>query len=400
MNKNYRMLFLLLIALISACSSSEPGQTSTSELAQTPINEPVQTPTSFQPRVEEEITFTFGPNELFGILTKPTGKGPFPAIVMISGSVDSDSGMRAGVSSRYFSDHARKLTQNGFAVLRYDPPGVGKSSGELGFESLEVRADEATAAVRYLQSRPDIQADKVGLHGISQGAWVNAMAAADYPQDVAFIINISGSGVSVAEQQVHSIEAQSRDAAFSETDVTKASLFGRLLVDWQLEAPIFKDENESDAESLGTGPWEDFASLVYEPAVTSPADSLLQGIGILRSIQEEPWAEFLYLGLYVSQLESVTPEQVEALKAMTGPNLISDPAAYFTRVTSPVLAIFGEEDLLQPTEKSAALYEQYFREAGNEEFEIVVIPGVGHNVVPTTPGYWTVVLEWLDGLDF
>jgi len=393
MNKSYyRSLFPLLIILISACSSNDPVQTHTAESA--------YTPTSVRPWIEEEVGFNSGPNELFGILTKPSGEGPFPAIAMISGSVNSDSGMRAGVSSRYFLEHARKLAESGFAVLRYDPRGVGRSSGELGFESLDIRADEAIAAVRYLQSRPDIQADKVGLHGNSQGAWVNAMAAADHPQDVSFIINVSGSGVSVAEQQVHSIEAQSRDAGFSDDDVTKATIFGRLLIDWQLESPIFKDENESDTESLGTGPWEDFASLVYEPDYASPAEAFQQGIDILKSIQDEPWAEFLYPDLYISQLESVPPEQVEALKAMTGPNLVSDPEEYFTRVTSPVLAIFGEEDLLQPTEKSAEYYEQFLTAAGNEQFEIVVLPGEWHNIGITTPGYWDVLTEWLEGLEF
>ena len=84
---------------------------------------------------------------------------------------------------------------------------------------------------------------------------------------------------------------------------------------------------------------------------------------------------------------------------MTGPTLISDPAEYFTRVTSPVLAFFGEEDLLQPTGKSAALYEQYLNEVGNEGYEIVILPGVGHNIGMETPGYWTTLVEWLDSLE-
>ncbi len=288
---------------------------------------------------------------------------------------------------------------NGYAVLRYDPPGVGRSKGEQGFESLEVRTQEAVAALHYLQSRPDIRPDHVGLWSNSQGTWVIGMAAATYPQDVAFIISVSGSGVPVAEQQIYSIEAQSKAARFSEEDVTKATLFGRLLVDWQLTDPVYQEANEADAQALGEGPWTSFLALVYAPGEITPAEGLQNGIEILKSIQEEPWAEFLYLEqVYIPGLESIPREQVEALKAVAGQNLLSDPKEYLTRVRSPVLAFFGELDLLQPSQQSAALYEQYLTEAGNENFEIIVIPGVGHSVSVSTPAYWEPLSVWLEHL--
>jgi pimeloyl-ACP methyl ester carboxylesterase len=303
------------------------------------------------------------------------------------------------VSSLYFIDHARRIVLNGFAVLRYDPPGVGQSTGESGFESLNGRTEEAIAAVRYLQSRPDILPDEVGLYGVSQGAWVIAMAAAAHPQGVAFIISVSGSGVSVAEQQVYSIEAQSTAAGMSEEDVAKAALFGRTLVDWQLDNPIYREVNEEEVWALGEGPWAEFLGLTYEPGDITPAEGLKQGIAVLRSIKDERWAEFLYLEeLYLPLLESIPPEQVEAVRAMAGQSLLSDPEDYLTRVRCPVVAIFGEQDLLQPSERSAALYEQYLTEAGNEHFRIAVIPGVGHEIYLSTPGYWEVLSDWLSHL--
>jgi pimeloyl-ACP methyl ester carboxylesterase len=139
--------------------------------------------------------------------------------------------------------------------------------------------------------------------------------------------------------------------------------------------------------------------LVYEPGQITPSESLAQGIEILKSVQDEPWAKFLYLReLYLPQLESIPAEQVEALRAMTGQTLLEDPADYWTRVRCPVLAIFGEDDLLQPTAKSAALYEEWLAQAGNGRFEILVIPGVGHSIGLSTPGYWDGLSGWLDGL--
>jgi pimeloyl-ACP methyl ester carboxylesterase len=362
-------------------------------------NEPSPTPSRATPWIEEEVTFTFGPNELHGILTLPTSEGPHPAIVLIYGAADISTGTRRGVSSRYFTDLARRMALEGFAVLRYDPPGVGQSTGESGFESLDSRTEEAIAALQHLQSHPDVRADQVGLFGVSQGAWIIAMAAARFPQDVAFIISLSGSGVSVAEQQVHSIEAQSKASGMSQEDVTKAVLFGRLLVDWQLTNPVFRDVNVAEAQALGEGPWTSFMALVYEPGAITPAEGLQEGIEILKSIRDEPWAEFLYVkDLYIPQLERIPPEQVAAVRALAEQSLLNDPQDYMTEVRCPVLAIFGETDLLQPTERSAALYEQYLTDAGNEDFKIVVIPGVGHSILLSTPGYWEALSDWLGHL--
>ena len=384
MNRGICSLFALLPILTSACAGGTPSPT----------------PSSATPWIEEEVTFAFGPNELHGILTLPSSEGPYPAIVLIYGSADIDTGTRRGVSSRYFIDQARKMVLRGFSVLRYDPPGVGQSTGDGGFESLDDRTEEAMAAVRYLQSRPDILSDEVGLYGVSQGAWVIAMAAAGYPQDVAFVISVSGSGVSAAEQQVHSIEAQSRAAGMSEEDITRAVLVGRALIDWQLDDPVYREVNALNGEALGDGPWIRFLDLVYDTPEITPAEGLERGIEILRSIQDEPWAEFLYLKeLYIPGLEGIALEQVEAVRAIAAQSLLDDPQDYLTRVRCPVLAVFGENDLLQPTEKSAALYEEYLKEAGNGDVEIVVIPGVGHSIYLSTPGYWEVLSTWLDHLD-
>jgi len=346
-----------------------------------------------QPWVEEDVTFTFGGDELFGVLTLPSGPGPHPAIVIVRGSGQD------GASSRYYADHARAWAVDGYAALRYDPPGVGRSTGTSGYQTLQTRMEEVMAAVGSLQSRSDIASDRVGLWGESQGGWVIAMAAADYPEEIAFLISVSGSGVSVAEQQVYNIEAESRAAGLSEQDIAKAILFGRLLIDWQVINPMYREANEEAARDLGSGPWDSFAALVYEPGDMTAAENLQAGIAVLTSVQDEPWAEFLRLReLYIPALESIPPGQAALIKALTGPDLVRDPADAMTRVLCPVLAFFGEDDVVQPTERSAALYAPYLTEAGNQDFEIVVIPGVGHSIDLSTAGYASAMSDWLGSL--
>ncbi|HNS51562.1 MAG TPA: alpha/beta hydrolase [Anaerolineae bacterium] len=384
MKKGARLSILTLLGVTTACAGSTPSPT----------------PLPPSPWVEEEVTFSFGANQLYGILTLPTGGGPFPAIVLVSGSINTSTGVRSGALSPYLIDHAHNMVLRGFAVLRYDPPGVGQSSGESGFEPLDLRAEEAAAALQFLRSRPDIRPDRVGLWGESQGAWVIAKAAARYAQDVAFVISVSGSGVSVAAQQWYSIEAQSRAAGMTEEEVVQAALFGRVLIDWQLATPTYREENEEAAQYLGKeGPWTQFMALVYEPGEITPAESLRMGLEILKSVQDEPWAKFLYLKeLYIPQLESIPPDQVEALGAVVGPTMLEDPGEYWTKVQCPVLAIWGEDDLLQPTARSARLYEYYLTQAGNKRLEKVVLPGVGHSISMSTRRYREELSKWLDEL--
>ena len=119
-------------------------------------------------------------------------EGPFPAIILVSGSGSSSGEPRDGVDSGAHILHAHEFVKDGFAVLRYDPPGIGKSSGVYENASLGKRVEEVHAAVSYLLSRLDIQPKRIGLWGGSQGCWVIAMTAANYPAEIAFIISVSG----------------------------------------------------------------------------------------------------------------------------------------------------------------------------------------------------------------
>jgi pimeloyl-ACP methyl ester carboxylesterase len=77
---------------------------------------------------------------------------------------------------------------------------------------------------------------------------------------------------------------------------------------------------------------------------------------------------------------------------------LNDPKDSLTKVHCPVLAFFGEDDLLQPSDTSANLYEQYLTDAGNDDFLILVIPDVGHGISPSTPAYRVALSDWYEQL--
>lgn len=383
----------LLLAATGGCGGDDDASTTVFE----PATAATPAATATGTWTEQDLAFVVGANELHGILTSPASAGPHSAVVIAAPSLRPEGDQPSGISDRYQTNLAHRFAEAGYVAFRYDPPGVGASGGEVGFQSLADRSDEVMAALRRVQELPAVQADNVGLWGSSQEAWVISMAAADHPGKVAFIIAVSGSGVSVAEQQIYGIEAQSRAAGLQPDDIERATLFGRLLIDWQLTDPIFRDVNEKAAANLGTGPWQEFLPLVYGPITVSPADGLNRVIAILTSIKDEPWAVALNLDKVVlPELERIAPDEIAAVRAAAQQSLLVDPRDQLTRVTCPVLAFFGNDDIVQPTDRSAALYAQYLHEAGNDDVTIVTLPDIGHDILLDTPGYWERLAQWLD----
>lgn len=345
--------------------------------------------------INEEVKFTVNAKELNGILTRSASDIPHPAIVLLHGSD------RSGMKNPYYTEHAENLVRSGFAVLRYDGPGwAGGSSQNSGFETLEYRTEEAIAAVRYLQSRPDIKSNAIGLWGISQGGWVCQMAAASC-DDVAFIIPVSGPGVTPAEQEVYRVEAESRAAGFDEDEIARAVLVRRLMVDIVLSAPMYREINLSESGRLGGRLWSEMTELVYN---TNPVDLVAEHgkiFEVLKSVQNEHWAKFLHLDEVLPMLESFPPQAWGIVKTQMRALMDVNPANYLTKVHCPVLAIFGENDTSIPVERSLTLYKQHLGEAGNETFTSEVFPNASHTIrvgEVFAPGYFDLMLYWLSNL--
>jgi pimeloyl-ACP methyl ester carboxylesterase len=119
------------------------------------------------------VRFNNGDVTLAGNLFTPAGTGPFPAVVMIHGSGDSDR--RLGPFATFF-------LKQGFAVLAYDKRGVGRSEGSWRAANLSVLAEDALAGVEYLKTRPEVDAKRLGFIGFSLSAKAALYVAAFAPE--------------------------------------------------------------------------------------------------------------------------------------------------------------------------------------------------------------------------
>jgi dipeptidyl aminopeptidase/acylaminoacyl peptidase len=151
-----------------------------------------------------ELTLPSGDARLAATLVLPEGRRPpYPAVVLVHGSGRMTAqDLLKGTGAR--------LTRLGLAVLAYDKRGVGRSTGEYASigpanstRMFELLAADALAGTAALKARRDIDPQRIGLLGISQGGWI-APLAATRSADVAFVVTISGPAVSVGEEIAYS----------------------------------------------------------------------------------------------------------------------------------------------------------------------------------------------------
>jgi dienelactone hydrolase len=108
---------------------------------------------------------------LKGILEKPQGEGPFPAVVMLHGA----AGM-LGIdgTGKAFNTWAQRLAGWGYVSLQVDsfsPRGKSDITGDPTEVTPQLRAQDAHDAKSYLTGVPFVNRDQIALMGWSHGGW-------------------------------------------------------------------------------------------------------------------------------------------------------------------------------------------------------------------------------------
>lgn len=127
-----------------------------------------------------EVVIRASSRRLSGTLTMPAGRDrPIPGVVLLHGfTSDRNESPIAGSDESLFLCTAQELVAHGFAVLRFDFSGHGKSEG-LEFEMIELGLliEDALAALGFLADQPEVAADSLFVLGQSMGGLVAACAA-------------------------------------------------------------------------------------------------------------------------------------------------------------------------------------------------------------------------------
>ncbi len=127
------------------------------------------------------VRFAADPVTLSGSILKPAaGEGPFPAVLLLSGSGPQDrNGNAPGSEVQWSHLHAFAvaLARRGIASLRYDERGVATSAGSFAEATFSDLASDAGHALDYLASREDVDPGRIAVLGHSEGALLAARLA-------------------------------------------------------------------------------------------------------------------------------------------------------------------------------------------------------------------------------
>ncbi|WP_375577578.1 alpha/beta fold hydrolase [Marivirga tractuosa] len=304
-----------------------------------------QDPVEPFPYKSQDVTFenkTAG-IKLAGTLTMPSEGKNFPAVVLISGSgrQDRNEALLGHKPFLVLSDH---LTKQGIAVLRFDDRGTAESEGDFGAATSADFKTDVAAAVEYLKSRKEIDADNIGLIGHSEGGLVAPMVAVE-SKDVAFIVLMAGTGIKGDDLLLRQSELIGRASGMSDAQLKIEREFNQGAYDI-----VVNTVNETAVK-------EDLKKYLEESVAKNPELATANGL-----------KEEVFVDQFLGQL--TTPWMLYFLK--------HDPSKVLQKVDCPVLAIVGEKDLQVPAKVNLEAIESALKAGGNTQFTVKELPGLNH----------------------
>jgi pimeloyl-ACP methyl ester carboxylesterase len=283
----------------------------------------------------------------------PARAGKHPAAVLVPG---------AGAQERHeVYLIAEVFAEHGVAALACDKRGTGTSEGDWRLTSFEQQAQDVAAGIRFLQQRTDIDPNRVGVWGFSEGAWVAPLTFIGNPRP-AFLI-------------LAAVPATSRRESILTGNVDR-----------------LRGEGTQAAELKR---FREFFERYQQAIIDNDAPAITQ---LYRQYSRASW-----LPANMPTAQSLNDASWQRAR-LTWPH---EPKPVLSRITCPVLAMWGEEDQEFPSRIHRPLVEQSMRAARNPDYTLSVIPGADHSfrlTVPSfveqigyAPEYLPTVVEWLRG---
>ena len=150
-------------------------------------------------------------------LTIPAvGNGPFPGVLLITGSgaedmnasaifihIDNTTGKKIYPPTPFFQI-AKYLSDRGFATLRYDKRGIGENhtivdSNVWGNMTINDLVQDGNKALAVLMKQPEVDPNRITVLGHSEGTVISPRIAIDNPDKVKNIVLIGAAAQNISE---------------------------------------------------------------------------------------------------------------------------------------------------------------------------------------------------------
>lgn len=163
----------------------------------------------------QPVVVDSGGAQLHGTLTVPrTGRGPFTALLLIpgSGTVDQNGDAPGALQDAAYRQLAQGLSCDGFAVLRYNKPGLAPSTGEGNAATLATYVRNVRDLVAWLATQPRVDARRIVLMGHSEGGLIALASANQTPAAGVVLLESPGESMSTVIAQQAEAQARARGA--------------------------------------------------------------------------------------------------------------------------------------------------------------------------------------------
>ena len=286
--------------------------------------------------------------KLSGTILMPPGAGPFPAVVMVTGSGPQNRNEEL-LGHKPFLVIADYLARHGIASLRYDDRGIAGSTGNFAASTSADFADDAQAAVAFLRRQPGIAPAHIGIIGHSEGGLIAPMVAAR-DTNVAFIVLLAGPGL-----PGDSILLLQAELIAKANGAPQAMIDTNLAVNSRLYAAVKGARDSADAVARVNAIAERMVASLL-PAQQAQARTQLENV---KTQVLAPWMQYF---------------------------LKYDPRPALAQVRVPVLALDGSLDLQVPPKADLAAIDTTLKRAGNRDYEVRELPGLNHLFQPAKTG--------------
>jgi len=284
---------------------------------------------------------------LAGTFTYPHSDGIFPAVLLLSGSGPQDRD-EAVFGHRPFFVLADYLTKRGIAVLRVDDRGTGGSTGDFEQATAIDFTSDAIAGVSYLRNRKEIDQERIGLIGHSEGGMIAPMVAIKNPS-VAYMVLIASPGLAIKEMEY---SGRARDL--------KSKGAGEDL--------IARERNV--LENL----FEVITQVTDSSAVKERFDKIIR-----ESFEGLSEKERKIIEISEQNLEAYIHEQFLRLHSPWFRFYLNyDPGMVLEKITIPVLAINGGKDVQVPARENLRAIKAALEAGGNKNYTIKELSNLNH----------------------
>jgi uncharacterized protein len=319
-------------------------------VAPSTVNRP-QTPTPpFSYDSDDVIYYNKDKSIRFGAtVTSPKGAGPFPAMILITGSGQQNRDEEL-FGHKLFAVLADHLTKNGYVVLRVDDRGTGQTTGTVATATSKDFAGDVMTGLDYLKGLPKVDKAKLGMLGHSEGGMIAQLVAAERP-DIDFVIMLAGPGQKIIDLMA---------------DQNRAILEKRGLPSNAINSYV--DLYKSLATVIAFAPSDTLAKLGAVPILEdwlkrTPKEIVDTTLGETANMDRQ----------------SVINEFTKAFRNPWFHYFIKyNPDEYVRKMKAKVLALNGEKDIQVLAKPNLAALKSSLQKSRSKKYDIIELKGLNH----------------------